>query len=262
MKYFIVDAFAERNFSGNPAGVCLLDAPMSDGVMQSIAAENNLAETAFLLKQDNDYRLRWFTPEQEFDLCGHATLASAFVLFRYVEPQADILKFATQSGALTVRRKGEQLEMDFPSRPAEPIPVLPCMEAAIGKKVAEAYLSRDMMLILDTEDDVKTMNPDLDLVSAIPDCINLIVTAPGSSVDFVSRYFTPNISIPEDPVTGSAHCTLAPYWSKRLGKHALKARQLSQRGGTLYCEDDGERVKISGTAVLYLSGELHLSHSS
>lgn len=258
MKYYVVDAFTTRQFAGNPAGVCLLQEPLSDETMQSIAAENNLAETAFVLKQNDVYSLRWFTPEQEFDLCGHATLASAYVLFTFVDKNADVLRFTTQSGILEVRQNGNLLEMDFPSRPPQQIPVTSLMSSALGVPVLEAHLSRDMILLLPTEEDVKNVSPNLELVAQIPGCVNLIVTAPGRQVDFVSRYFTPGISIPEDPVTGSAHASLIPFWSSRLKKEKMFARQLSKRGGTLYCQNCGPRVKIAGNAVLYLSGEIHI----
>lgn len=258
IRYYIVDAFAERRFAGNPAGVCLLKAPIDDGLMQAIAAENNLAETAFVLPQSDGYSLRWFTPEQEFDLCGHATLASAFVLFQFVEQNAARLLFHTQSGALEVTRRGALLEMDFPARPPQPLEVLDIMGQALGAPVLEAHLSRDMLLVLPSEQQVAGLSPDLDRVAEIPGCVNLIATAPGDEADFVSRFFTPGIAIPEDPVTGSAHATLIPFWAQRLGKRELLARQLSPRGGTLYCADAGERVKIAGKAVLYLSGELHV----
>ena len=258
MKYYIVDAFTDSNFSGNPAGVCLLETPIQDTLMQSIAAENNLAETAFLLKQDGEYSLRWFTPEQEFDLCGHATLASAYVLFRFVEKGTNHLRFVTQSGILEVTRNEELLEMDFPSRPPKEIPVIELMRQALDMPVLEAYLSRDMMLILPTEKHIAEASPDLNIVATIPGCTNLIITAQGERMDFVSRYFTPGISIPEDPVTGSAHSTLIPFWAGRLGKKKLTAHQLSKRGGVLYCRDCGDRVKISGNAVLYLAGDIYL----
>lgn len=258
LKYFIVDAFTDRHFSGNPAGVCLLETPISDEVMQDIATENNLAETAFILRQGDTYSLRWFTPEQEFDLCGHATLASAYVLFRFVEKDVDFLSFSTQSGILQVVQKGQLLEMDFPSRPPRPIPVRDIMEKAICMPVHEAYLSRDMILIVPSEKHVREANPDLSIVANIPDCVNLIITAKGQHVDFVSRYFTPGISIPEDPVTGSAHSSLIPLWSKRLNRKRMVAHQLSRRGGVLYCEENGDRVKIAGNAILHLSGEIHL----
>lgn len=258
MQYYIVDAFTDTLFRGNPAGVCLVDTPLDDATMQAIAAENNLAETAFLQKADDGYALRWFTPEQEFDLCGHATLASAHVLFSFVEPQASTLHFHTMSGLLAVTRRGELLEMDFPARPPKPIAVLPIMEQAVGAPVLEAGLSRDMVLLLPSEKHVARLCPNLDMVARIPACTNLIVTAQGDDTDFVSRYFTPGISIPEDPVTGSAHASLIPFWARRLGKQSMVARQLSKRGGTLYCEFQGERVTIAGKATLYLSGKLHL----
>ena len=258
MKYYIVDAFTDLNFSGNPAGVCLLESPTKDILMQNIATENNLAETAFLLKQGEEYSLRWFTPEQEIDLCGHATLASAYVLFRFIEKSAKHLRFITQSGILEVTRNKKLLEMDFPARPPKKIPVIELMQQALGMPVLEAYLSRDMMLILPTENHVAQVTPNLDIVAQIPDCTNLIVTAQGNQVDFVSRFFTPNISIPEDPVTGSAHSTLIPFWANRLGKQELIAHQLSKRSGVLYCRNCGDRVKISGNAVLYLEGDICL----
>lgn len=256
MRYYIVDAFTDCLFSGNPAGVCLLEGPLPDEVMQNIAAENNLAETAFLLREGDGYNLRWFTPEQEFDLCGHATLASAYVLFCFVEKDAECIRFTTQSGVLTVCRNGALLEMDFPSRPPAQVPVVDAMSQALGVPVLEAHLSRDMILLVASESEVAALRPDLDAAAGIPGCVNLVVTAPGDSVDFVSRYFTPGISIPEDPVTGSAHSSLIPFWAGRLGKQQLVARQLSKRGGTLYCQNKGGRVIISGEAVLYLAGEI------
>lgn len=256
MKYYIVDAFAEKLFTGNQAGVCMMDTPLDDRTMQNIAAENNLAETAFLIRDGDKYNLRWFTPEQEFDLCGHATLASAFVLFNFYERNTDVLQFNTQSGMLTVERRQSLYVMDFPARMPEPVEVIPLMEQAVGVPVSEAYLSRDMVLLLPDEDAVRRVTPDLQLTAEIPGCENLIVTARGTSADFVSRFFTPGISIPEDPVTGSAHATLIPFWALRLKKNKMTAQQLSRRGGTLFCENCGDRVKIAGKAVLYLQGEI------
>jgi len=256
MKYYIVDAFAENLFTGNQAGVCVLDYPLDDITMQNIAAENNLAETAFLMKLDNNYSLRWFTPEQEFDLCGHATLASAFVLFNFFEHNTDTLYFTTKSGILTVQRNQSLYVMDFPSRMPKPVEVIPLMEQALGLPVLEAHLSRDMVLLVPDESSVRLVAPNLNLVAKIPGCENLIVTAKGTSADFVSRYFTPGISIPEDPVTGSAHSTLIPFWALRLNKSKMIAKQLSKRGGTLFCENCGDRVKIAGKAALYLQGEI------
>lgn len=256
MKYYIVDAFAEKLFTGNQAGVCVLDSPLDDMTMQNIAAENNLAETAFLMKSDDKYSLRWFTPEREFDLCGHATLASAFVLFNFYEKNAEALHFTTQSGILTVQRSQSLYVMDFPARMPRPVEMIPLMEQALGVPVLEAHLSRDMVLLVPDENAVRLVTPDLNLAAKIPGCENLIITAKGTSADFVSRYFTPGISIPEDPVTGSAHSSLIPFWAPRLNKSKMTARQLSKRGGTLICENCGDRVKIAGKAVLYLQGEI------
>lgn len=258
MKYYVVDAFAESVFQGNQAGVCLVDKPIDEHTMQNIASENNLAETAFIVKNGADFDLRWFTPEVEIDLCGHATLASAFIISNYVDPTIEAMRFNTLSGILTVTRNGSLYEMDFPSRKPEGIPVTPLMGQALGAPVLETHLSRDMLLILESEEAVRSLRPDLALAAQIPDCFALIVSARGDQVDFVSRFFAPNAGIPEDPVTGSSHSTLIPFWSERLQKKKMVARQLSKRGGTLYCEDCGERVKISGRAALYLTGEIHI----
>jgi PhzF family phenazine biosynthesis protein len=256
MKYYIVDAFTDRPFGGNPAGVCLLDEWLSVDRMQNIAMENNLSETAFLVKRNGYYDLRWFTPANEVDLCGHATLGSAFVLFKFVELTANVLEFHTQSGLLTVERKGDMLWLDFPSRKPKPIEVTAQMEQAIGCSIIEAHLSmRDMLLLLKDENQVKNASPDFDALRSVASHA-VIITAKGKDVDFVSRFFAPNYGVPEDPVTGSAHCVLIPFWSGRLGKTSMKARQLSKRGGQLWCEDAGERVKIGGKAVLYMSGEI------
>jgi len=268
MKYFIVDAFTDELFKGNQAGVCFLDSWLDDDLMQRIAVENNFSETAFLVKRvdssgsnraDNSaYDLRWFTPEAEIDLCGHATLASAFVITQLMYTDVLEVEFHTMSGILTVKKKGDLFEMDFPAREPQPIPITPCMEQAIGAPVLEAHLSRDMMLLLDCEQTVQELNPDPGLVAQLPDCFALIVTSKGDQVDFVSRVFAPNSGIFEDPVTGSTHSTLIPFWAQRLQKSKMIARQLSKRGGTIQCEDCGDRVKISGQAVLYLQGEILL----
>ncbi len=256
MKYYMVDAFADKLFSGNQAGVCVLDEWPEDSVMQSIAAENNLAETAFVKRNADGFDLRWFTPEVEIDLCGHATLATAFVLSTLIDPSLEVMRFNTLSGILTVTKKEDLFEMDFPSRMPVSIPVTDLMAQALGVTVLEAYKSRDMLLLVENEETVRGLTPNLALLSQIPDCFAAIVTAKGSDCDFVSRFFAPNAGIPEDPVTGSSHSTLIPFWAERLKKNKLFARQLSKRGGTLYCEHCGERVKISGHAVLYLSGEI------
>ncbi|MCD7948615.1 MAG: PhzF family phenazine biosynthesis protein [Oscillospiraceae bacterium] len=258
MRYFIVDAFADHVFQGNQAGICLVEQPMEEMVMQNIAAENNLAETAFISRNGKDFNLRWFTPEVEMDLCGHATLASAYVLSTFVDTSLEAMKFHTLSGVLTVTKRGELFEMDFPARkPIETTVDIRMMEA-LNAPVLEAHRSRDMLLLVESEDCIRSLQPNLALLSQIPDCFAVIVTAKGDEVDFVSRFFAPNAGIPEDPVTGSSHSTLIPFWAERLQKSGMVAKQLSKRGGTLYCEDCGERVKISGHAVSYLSGEIHI----
>jgi len=256
MKYFIVDAFAEELFKGNQAGVCLLDEWLDVDIMQSIAFENNLAETAFVVKRDNHYDLRWFTPEQEIDLCGHATLASAFILFNHTDVVDEVVEFQTKSGKLAVRRLGDLYELDFPARMPEKIEVTPQMSESVGIPVLEAHLSRDLLFVVENEEQVKNLVPDYDIMKEFKNCLGIIVTAKGTSVDFVSRFFIPGTSIPEDPVTGSAHCSLIPFWSERFHKNKMVAKQLSKRGGTLYCEHCGDRVKIAGKAVLYLEGRL------
>ena len=259
MKYFVIDVFTDKMFGGNPAGVCLLESWPDDAVMQNIAMENNLAETAFLVREDSgSYGLRWFTPEVEIDLCGHATLASAFVLMNEVRAVSDTVGFHTQSGTLTVTKSGDTFTMDFPSRAPTRCDVPPLLEQALGVPVLETHMSRDMCVLLDNEDAVRHLCPDFALLRQIDNVFAIIVTARGSNCDFVSRFFAPGAGIPEDPVTGSSHCTLIPFWSSRLGKKRMTARQLSARGGSLLCENWGERVKIGGTAVCYLRGEISL----
>ena len=259
MKYFVIDVFTDKLFGGNPAGVCLLDSWPEDAVMQNIAMENNLAETAFLVREDESaYGLRWFTPEVEIDLCGHATLASAFVLMNEVHTVSGTVNFHTQSGTLTVIQSGDIFTMDFPSRAPVPCDVPPLLEQALGVSVLETHMSRDLLVLLDSEDTVRNLQPDYALLQKFDNVFAIIVTAKGSHCDFVSRFFAPNAGIPEDPVTGSSHCTLIPFWAGRLGKAQMTARQLSARGGSLLCEDCGERVKIGGRATCYLRGEISL----
>jgi len=258
MKYYVVDAFASQLFKGNPAGICLLDEWIDDATMQNIAFENNLAETAFLVQKNNSFELRWFTPECEIDLCGHATLASAFVLMNLVETSQDEIVFNTRSGKLTVSRDKEKYKMNFPSRKPVLTAVPMGLEAALGATIIETSLSRDLLVLVEDEETVKDLRPNLELLKEFEDYFGIIVTAKGSSCDFVSRYFAPNSGIPEDPVTGSAHSTLIPFWSERLHKTEMIGRQLSKRGGWLYCKDCGDRVEISGEAKLYLSGEIKL----
>jgi predicted PhzF superfamily epimerase YddE/YHI9 len=250
-----IDAFTSRRFHGNPAAVVILDQWLPDGVMAAVAAENNLAETAFVLLANEVVPLRWFTPAIEVDLCGHATLAAAHVILNYYRRGHDEIRFATRSGELSVARHPDLLRMDFPARPARPVEVSDALVAALGARPREALLARDLLAVFDTEAEIRAMRPDMKRIAAL-DAFAVMISAPGDEVDFVSRFFAPNAGIPEDPVTGSAHCTLTPYWSGRLGKPALSARQLSARGGELWCEMSGDRVTIAGATVEYLRGEI------
>jgi phenazine biosynthesis protein PhzF family len=256
MKYYVVDAFADQNFKGNPAGVCMLEEWPEEKLMQNIAFENNLAETAFVIPRDGYYDLRWFTPEEEMDLCGHATLASAYIVSHFLEKSPDVMEFHTRSGNLYVTQSGGRYIMDFPSRKPEEAEASPVIEEAIGVKPLAVYQSRDLLVLLRSEEEVRNLKPDFERMKQIPGGLAVIVTARGDRADFVSRFFAPNAGIPEDPVTGSSHSTLIPFWAERLGRGKMTALQLSRRGGVLYCENCGERVKIGGTAVLYLQGEI------
>lgn len=260
MKYYVVDAFTDEVFKGNPAGVCLLEERISDKIMQKIAFENNLPETAFLLKEAGRYYLRWFTPEVEIDLCGHATLGTAYVMMNLVDSSLKHIEFETQSGRLSVERDENIFIMNFPSRMPTPIAQNKLLEEALGCKVLETYLSRDLVVVVESEEIVQNLNVNMDLMCEISKDIafGIIVTAKGTTCDFVSRFFAPNAGVKEDPVTGSSHSTLIPFWSKRLNKTKMIAKQLSPRGGTLICEDLGERVSIGGKATCYLSGEIRL----
>jgi len=260
MKYYVVDTFADTIFKGNPAGVCLLEGELEVTVMQSIAAENNLSETAFVIKRDGYYDLRWFTPKVEIDLCGHATLGSAYVIMNYIDEITNEVRFETKSGALTVKRKEDLYELDFPARKARQIAITTEMEQAISVTILEAWISnnaRDLLLLLENERQVKSVNPDFDILKALASHA-VTITAKGYTIDFVSRFFAPNMGVSEDPVTGSAHTGLIPFWAERLNKNEMTAIQLSKRGGTLYCENCGDRVKIAGKAALYLQGEVFI----
>ena len=259
-----IDAFTAKTFSGNPAAVCPMDDWLPDEVMQKLAAENNLAETAFVIPDKTgaaDYGLRWFTPTVEVELCGHATLASAWVLFNEIGVMADVLSFTTLSGILTVRRgEGGLLVMDFPLNDPMPVPHHALLPQALGGPALEFWTAPNGMklAVLGSETAVQQLKPQMDAIAQMGDK-GLIVTAPGDGgVDFVSRYFTPQEGIPEDPVTGAAHTVLTPYWAKRLKKESFRARQVSERGGDLFCVLDGDRVKISGHAVLYMKGEARI----
>jgi PhzF family phenazine biosynthesis protein len=254
-----LDAFTSRLFAGNPAAVVPLEAWPSDAVLQSIAAENNLPETAYIVGSAGDYQIRWMTPRQEIDLCGHATLASAWVIANRLERGRDEVRFQSKGGTLVVRREGELYTLDFPSRPPEPCPATPELVKGLGKAPREVLGSRDYLAVFESEDEVRGLVPDMESLAAATDRFAVIVTAPGRDVDFVSRFFAPRAGIPEDPVTGSAHCTLTPYWARRLGRSRLKALQVSPRGGELLCEDRGPRVHIGGRAVLYLEGTIEVA---
>lgn len=256
MKYYVVDAFTDVVFQGNPAGVCVLDEWLPDLMMQNIAMENNLSETAFVVKRNGYYDLRWFTPKTEVDLCGHATLGTSYVVSHFVEPEAGSIEFHTNSGILTVTREGKRFVMDFPVRVPRPVPVPQNLESILGAKPLETLLSRDLLVLLDSEEQVRSLRPDFDAMLNLTDGEGVIVTAEGKKADFVSRCFYPKFGVPEDPVTGSAHCNLIPYWAQRLNKTKMTAAQVSPRGGFLACELCGERVKIGGTAALYLTGEI------
>lgn len=260
MKHDIyqIDAFASRPFTGNPAAVVPLETWLPDDVMLNIAAENNLAETAFFVPSANGYDLRWFTPTIEMDLCGHATLATGFLIFEILGTDQNILRFTTRSGELTVEKRNGRYELDFPSRPGVEAPAPDgLIDALGGAQPKEIYRARDYLLVYESESDVLGIEPDFNALMKIKTHA-VIVTAPGDNSDFASRFFAPEVGVPEDPVTGSAHCTLIPYWAGRLGKNELYARQVSQRGGELFCELRGDRVKIAGDAVLYLKGEIYV----
>jgi predicted PhzF superfamily epimerase YddE/YHI9 len=259
LPIYQVDAFTDSLFGGNPAAICPLEKWLPDATMQAIAAENNLSETAFFVREGEGYALRWFTPTVEVDLCGHATLASGHVVTRLLEPERQSVSFRTlKAGTLTVSRRADLLVMDFPARPAVPVAAPPGLLAALGGAPREVLRARDHLVVYDSPAEIAALKPDFAALAKV-DVFGVIVTAPGENgVDFVSRYFAPAQGIPEDPVTGSSHCTLTPYWAKRLGKITLEARQLSRRGGALTCTLDGDRVSIAGRAVLYLEGQIEL----
>lgn len=270
--YYHIDAFTSSVFAGNPAGVCFLEEWPDDQVLQNIAAENNLPETAFLVPGDGFYDLRWFAPMMEIDLCGHATLASAHAIFEFINRQSRRVDFQTASGPLSVVRQDELLVMDFPSRPPEPCEPPDGLAEILGAPFMETLSARELLVVLEDEEQVRGLAPDFAGIAAL-ETFAVCVTAPGGNsapggstepgaitapCDFVSRFFAPAAGIDEDPVTGSAHCTLIPYWSRRLKKQALHARQLSARGGELYCVDNGERVSIGGLAKTYLTGTIKI----
>ena len=260
LTIYQIDAFTDTLFSGNPAAICILENWLDAHIMQQIAMENNLAETAFVVKDKERYEIRWFTPEVEVDLCGHATLASAYVLFRYFDIPSDLLEFySPRSGNLPVQKgKDGWLTLDFPTDEPSVITPMEELNKAIGKTPLKTLKGKsDFLLIYESQSDIEHIKPDMGLLSKVGGR-GVIVSAPGSDVDFVSRFFAPQAGINEDPVTGSTHTTLTPYWSKELNKNVLSAKQLSPRGGNILCEDLGERIKISGKAVPYLIGEIEI----
>lgn len=256
MKQYIVDAFTDKPFSGNPAAVCVMDNWPFEESMMKLAMENNLSETAFIVKEALGYHLRWFTPRTEVELCGHATLASAFVILNYYEPESQEVQFHTLSGILTVNRKNSLYEMDFPTYELKEIPVTDDMEKAFGIRPVKAVLGLDLVCVFESEEQVKSMQPDQTLLMRIEGRLQN-ATATGADADCVSRSFAPKVGVPEDPVCGSAHCQIADYWSKELGKTRIHAYQASKRGGHLFCEmRENERIAISGEAVLVAVSEI------
>lgn len=258
IKLYQIDAFSNEVFSGNPAAVCPLDKWLDDDVLQNIALENNLSETAFFIKQSDGFELRWFTPKVEVDLCGHATLATSFVIFNLMDHEANEIKYYTRKGGvLTVRKDRGLIVMNFPSRPPLKTSTPRGLIEALGVSPIEVLKSRDYLVVLGTEEEIVQANPNFNALLKIEDC-KVIISAKGNNVDFVSRFFAPSVGVNEDPVTGSAHCTLIPYWAKKMEKNELHAVQLSQRKGELFCKYLGDRVEIAGRAVKYLEGEIEI----
>jgi PhzF family phenazine biosynthesis protein len=258
LEIYQVDAFAKEVFKGNPAAICPLDEWLDAGLMQKIALENNLSETAFFVKNGDVYEIRWFTPTFEIDLCGHATLASAFVIFEVLKSETNKIKFHSHKSAeLTVEKNGDVLTLDFPSRPVSPVKAPKGLIEAIGKQPKEILKARDYFLVYENEQEILDIAPNFSKLLEI-DAHGFIVTAKGDSSDFVSRFFAPEVGVFEDPVTGSSHCNLIPFWAERLSKNEMFAKQISARGGELFCELRGDRVKIGGNAVLYLKGEIYV----
>lgn len=260
IRQYQVDAFTAQLFSGNPAAVCPLPHWPDDSLLQAIASENNLSETAFLVPlPDGSQALRWFTPVAEVDLCGHATLASAHVLFEHLGHAGSVIRFQTRSGELRVRRREGWLDMDFPAQPVQPCPCPPALAQGLGRQPLATLSGADYIAVFASADEVRALTPDMGLLASLSGQRGVIATAPGDDCDFVSRFFAPRYGIPEDPVTGSAHCALMPYWAARLGRATLQARQLSARGGELHCQLAGERVLLSGQAVTFMTADLLLT---
>lgn len=258
LKIYQVDAFANRVFTGNPAAVCPLEKWLPDALMQQIANENNLAETAFIVKENGKYRIRWFTPTVEVDLCGHATLATAHVLFEHLGHKENKIQFNSRSGILSVEKLGGLLQLDFPADYFRPSLVPTILFKALGIDYAEVYVGKsDFLVLFDSQKQIEELNPDMSILAKVQ-TRGVIVTSVGQNADFVSRFFAPQSGIDEDPVTGSAHTMLVPFWAERLGKTKMFAQQISKRGGELWCELKGDRVQISGKAVTYMIGEIFI----
>jgi PhzF family phenazine biosynthesis protein len=255
LPIYIVNAFASERFKGNPAAVCPLPEWLDDQTMQEIASQNNLSETAFIVSHGEEYQIRWFTPAAEVALCGHATLAAAQVVRWFIRPDCSKIDFASMSGRLPVRFEQDLVLLDFPALPGEAVASPGNLDRGLGLVPSELLVAEYYLAVLESEEQVLDLQPDLAVLRSL-DRKAVMVTAPGRDVDFVSRFFAPRLSVNEDPVTGSAHCTLVPYWAQRLGKAELHARQLSRRGGDLFCRQIGDRVQIGGYAVLYLQGEI------
>jgi PhzF family phenazine biosynthesis protein len=250
-----IDAFTGRTFGGNPAAICPLDTWIDDGLMQKIAEENNLSETAFFVKSGKVYEIRWFTPKIEIELAGHPTLAAAYVIFNFINQKEDCITFSSKSGELVVTKEGDLIKMNFPSMAAVSVQENEIINQGLRKRPLELYKTRDYLAVYANEEEILSIKPDFELLKKL-DCLGIIITAPGSTADFVSRFFAPSAGINEDPVTGSAHSTLVPYWAKRLKKDSLHAYQLSTRRGELFCRYLGDRVEISGRAVPYSKGTI------
>lgn len=257
MKQYVVDAFTDKIFCGNPAAICVMNKWLPNSLLSAIARENNLSETAFAVKENGCYHLRWFTPGGEIDLCGHATLATAYIIMRFHQPEAEMLSFQTLSGTLTVEKKDDLYEMDFPAYKLKQIDVTEKMTEAIGAAPIEAYIGRDLLCIFDSEQTVKALKPDMNKLVSL-DGLLLQATAASREFDCVSRSFAPKLDVPEDPVCGSGHCHIIPFWAERLGKEELVAYQASERSGILYCKYKNGRVKIAGKAVLYSVAETYV----
>ena len=257
LTIYQVDAFTSKLFGGNPAAVVPLKEWLDDELMQNIALENNLSETAFFVNENGEYRIRWFTPTAEVDLCGHATLASAFVMFNQLGFNRSLISFNSKSGKLIIERENELISLDFPARVPKPKELNPILHDALNITPKEVLFNKTTVAVLNSESEVRKLKPDIQKFLEL-DTHGVIITAQGDKVDFVSRFFAPDVGIDEDPVTGYAHTILTPYWAKVLGKNRMSALQVSERGGELICELKGERVKILGDAKLYLKGEIYI----